>query len=153
MFVLVAVTRFLRASLLSRVDIRLVHRLGRCWVRLVNRWSRFREQSDRHRCTVMLRGARVVVPCTWTRALSARAAWSGSRPNLLDSLPTTGSKVSLSNLNHLELHSRSYLGLVREMAYSQSTMSFLVLQVLEMSAQSQKSVLNGSEAYHAKLPR
>jgi hypothetical protein len=57
----------------------------------------------------------------------------------------------LWNLSHLKLRSRSYLELVIEMAYSQSTKKNLVLQAREMLAQSLKLVPSGFEACHAKL--
>ena len=110
----VVVSKGLHASLLSRADTRLAHILFRCWGRLMN--SHFLQQRDLRLNIVRLREVRVALPCIWIRALIARVELMGYRWILLDSLPTNGWMVSLSNLNHPELHSRSYLELVIERA-------------------------------------
>ena len=144
------VRRGLRAILLSRVDTRLGHRLVRCWGRQVSLCSRFRLVLDWHRCIGGLHGVLVVVPCIWIRVLIAQVALTGYRLSPPGSLPTICLMACLSNLNHLELRSRSYLGLETKRAYSSSTKLCQVSQVLEMLVQSPRWVLNVFEVYHVK---
>ena len=138
------------ASLLSRAGTRLVRRRVHCWDQVILA-CHSQLLGDPRRYIVALRVVRVAFPCIWIRVLSAQGALRAYRLSLLDLPPTIYLMAFLWNLSHLKLRSRSYLELVIEMAYSQSTKRNLVLQAREMLVQSLKLVPSGFEACHAKL--